>query len=324
MKGVFFMIFKKGICTLCAAVIGVFSAVPAFADAESDLPVPEADENGVYCHAGIVWQIKDQWDHRNEINLDALDETETYVVGVTHKDVNITGNGEYTVEMSGYKPDYDYDMGFLGVELDLDFDTYADVEADKGVRFEITKAVVDGVEYTYKNELNEDGVLEQVLEDVERGENGQKLIKIKNSWGEQPEFSDPVMDNKIWKTPDPITITFTVSGLPTDKIEDNPDEVIDKVYGEGFTDLTAGFEVSEAETTDETTDDADKDEAVEDDGAAENVEEASSSAAKTDSSKADDTDEDDEDSNLPLILGICGGAVVVIAVVAVVIVKKKK
>ncbi|MBR1421894.1 MAG: hypothetical protein IJ571_00420 [Ruminococcus sp.] len=320
------MIFKKGICTLCAAVIGAFSAMPAFADAEAELPVPEADENGVYCHAGIVWQVLDQWDHRNEINLEALNETEDTVIGVTHKDVNITGNGEYTVEMSGYKPDYDYDLGFFGVELDLDFDTYADVETDQGVRFEITKVVIDGTEYTFKNDLNEDGVLEQILEDVERGEDGQKMIKIKNSWGTLPEFCEPAMDNKIWTTPDPITMTFTVSGLPTDKIEDNPDEVIEKVYGEGTTDYAAEDETVEDDTAEDTTEDTDTDgdTAVTEDEGSESVEEASSVAAKkADSSKADDEDKDDEDSNLPLILGICGGAVVVIAIVAVVIVKKK-
>ncbi len=310
------MLFKKSICALSAAVIAAFSAVPAFADAE--FPVPEPDENGVYCHAGIVWQVRDQWDHRNELSLDALDETESYVIDCTHKDVNITGNGEYTVEMSGYLPDYEYDLGFFGVEVDLDFDTYADTEEDLGPRFEITKVVMDGVEYTCKNDLNEDGIHEQILEDIENGE-GQKMIKFKNSWGsEPPSFMDPPVDNKIWTTADPIIFTFTVSGLPTDKIEGYADEVVEKVYGAGSTEAAAaaGGDSSVAEDT------ADNGEAgtTGTDNAESKTESkaAASSAKSADSSEA----EEKESSKLPLILGICGG-VVVIAVVAVVLVKKK-
>lgn len=305
------MFLKKGFCALSAAAIAAFSAIPVCADAE--LPVPEADENGVYCHGGIVWQIMDQWDHRDELSLDALCEDCETVVGVTHKDVNITGNGEYTVEMSGYKPDFDYDLGFFGVEVDLDFDTYADVENDIGPRFEVTKCVIDGTEYTFRNDINEDGVHEQILEDCSNGEDGQKMIKIKNAYGELPEgMITPEMDTKIWKTADPITITFTVSGLPTDKIEDYPDEVYEAISGEGFTDYAAELDQPDETSTPEVVDTQDSTKESKADA---------SSAAKSDSSKAEDDDKD-EDSNLPLILGICGG-VVVLAVIVVVIVKKK-
>ncbi len=307
------MFFKKGLCALSAAAIAAFSAVPVCADAE--LPVPEPDENGVYCHGGIVWQILDQWDHRDELSLSALCEDCETVVGVTHKDVNITGNGEYTVEMSGYKPDFDYDLGFFGVEVDLDFDTYADVEKDIGPRFEITKCVIDGTEYTFRNDINEDGVHEQILEECSNGEAGQKIIKIKNAYGELPEgMITPEMDNKIWKSADPITVTFKVTGLPTDKIEDYPDEVFEQVYGEGFTDYAAELEEDDTEESAPAEVVDTKDETKESEAEA-------SSAAKSDSSKAEDDDKD-ESSNLPLIFGICGG-VVVIAVIVVVIVKKK-
>ncbi len=312
------MFMKKSICALSAAAIAAFSAMPAFADA-AEFPVPEPDADGVYCHAGIVWQVRDQWDHRNELSLDALDETESFVIDCTHKDVNITGNGEYTVEMSGYLPDYEYDLGFFGVEVDLDFDTYADTEADLGPRFEITKVVMDGVEYTCKNELNEDGVHEQILEDIENGE-GQKMIKFKNSWGsEPPSFMDPPVDNKIWTTADPITFTFTVSGLPTDKIEGYENETVEKVYGFGSTEAAAA--AAEAEGGDSSVAE-DTDAAVPTVGAEEESKAESKAAASSVKSSDSSEAEKEESSKLPLILGICGG-VLVVAVVAVVLVKKK-
>ena len=139
------------------------------------------------------------------------------------------------------------------------------------------------------------------------------MIKIKNAYGELPEgMITPEMDNKIWKTADPITITFTVSGLPTDKIEGYADEVYEAISGEGFTDYAAELDQTDETSTPEVVDTQDSTKESKADA---------SSAAKSDSSKAEDDDKD-EDSNLPLILGICGG-VVVLAVIVVVIVKKK-
>ena len=310
------MLLKRSITTLCAAaILAAATAVPSMSAAAVETPT--ADENGVYCQAGIVFQIRDQWDHRNEIKLQPLDEKETTELDITFKDVNVTGNGEYTVEMSGYLPEYTDDIaGFLGVELDIDFSTYSNVEdgvATEGVNFQVTKAVIDGTEYTFATGLADDEKPYQPLENGEKFENNQQIIKIKNGWGNLHEgICTPEMPKEVWTTADPLTITFTVSGLPTDKIEGFADEVVERVYGKG---TNVGAEEEES-----------------------SVEEASSAAEETvsestaDSSKAEtpaastadssSSSDSEESSNTGLIIGIVCAAVVIIAVVAVVIKKK--
>ena len=223
--------FKKIFAGLSAAAIA--AAVTALPCAAADI---EADENGVYGHAGIVWMIMDQWDHRKDIGDDykPTDEMESYDVSVTHKDVNITGNGQYTVEMSGYCPpqaeEVGWNVGYLGVEADLNF------EDNEDLKMEIDECVIDGVTYTFAKgtTTNKKGEEEpiQMLEDPEVTDGGRKMIKIKNGYGNNAQ-TEPEMDAKTWVTTDPITVTFTISGLPTDKIADNPDEIIEHVYGNG-------------------------------------------------------------------------------------------
>lgn len=303
------MFFKKAITALSAAALTAATVIPA-----SAIEVPEADADGVYCQAGIVFQIRDQWDHRNEIQLEPLDETESTVLDITFKDVNVTGNGEYTVEMLGYQPEYTDDIcGFLAVELDIDFSKYADLEKGEGVSFELTKAVIDGTEYTFTNGLTDDGKPLQALEDGEKFDRNQKIIKLKNGWGAIPDFSDPDMPSEVWGSADPVSISFKVSGLPTDKIENFDKEVVERVYGKG-TNVEAPEESSVEESS--------AAESVEESSAAPAESEAASSAADT--SKADDSSKADseESSNVGLIIGICAAVAVVIAVVAVVIKKK--
>ena len=301
------MFFRRAITALSAAALAAAAVIPA-----SAVEVPEADENGVYCQAGIVFQIRDQWDHRNEIGLEPLDEKESTTLDITFKDVNITGNGEYTVEMSGYIPEYDDLLcGFLAVEVNLDFSKYADIDNSEGVTFELTKAVIDGTEYTFTNGVTDEGDPLQPLEDGEKFENNQKIIKIKNGWGNMADFSDPDMPTEVWATADPLSISFKVSGLPTDKVEGYADEVIEKVYGKG-TNVEAPVEESSAE---EVSSEAPADESS---TAATESKAADTSSAADDSSKADS----EESSNVGLIIGICAAVVVVIAVVVVVIKKK--
>lgn len=313
------MFFKRSLTALgAAAVLAVTTVMPCLAD--DKLPVPEADANGVYCQAGIIWQIRDQWDHKTEIDRDPMDEKETMVLDGTYKNVNITGNGEYTVEMSGYHVDDEWieagiTCGYLGVELNLDFDTYSDVEAHKGVLFEITKATVDGVDYTFTNEVNEDGEYQQVMEDPENTTDGQKVIKIKNSWGAMPENSTPAMSGEAWATTDPITITFVVTGLPTDKVEGYADEVIEKVYGNGTIDAAGGDESSEEEVS-SAADESKADESVAESKAAD------SSKADAATSTSDSSSKSDDSTNVGLIAGIAGAAVLVIIIIAVVVKKK--
>lgn len=296
----------KKICAAAGAAAVALSStmLPASAAAL------EADENGVYGQAGIVWMICDQWDHRKDISAEPMDETEENVISCTHKDVNITGNGQYTVEMSGYYPEnaeeVGWNIGYLGVEANLDFADNEDLS------MEIDECTIDGVTYTFTKGLDEEGEPIQLLEDPEVTDGGQKMIKIKNVYGNNA-VTEPEMDAKTWLTTDPLTITFTISGLPTDKVEGYEDEVIEKVYGNGSIENDPAEEEADTESTAEDT-------ASEE--AAETT--AAEASAPADTSSEIAADEEEESSNTPLIVG--GVAVGVIAVVAIVIVvvKKKK
>ncbi len=307
------MIFKKLIAGFSAATIAAtLAALPAAADEI------KADENGVYGQAGIIWMIRDQWDHKKGLDLDPTDEFETYTISATHHDVNITGNGQYTVDMSGYHAPQDWldvgvEVGYLGVLCTLDFENNPDLT------FELNEATIDGQTYTFETGKNEDGEPIQVLEDSEIVENGMKMIKIKNGYGDQIK-SDPEMTAAAWTTTDPLTVTFTIGGLPTDKIEDNPDEVIEKVYGNGSIDNDPAEGEEEAETEAETEEEPAETEAAEEEG--------DGDAAETTAAAADNKDDDKEDeessSNTGLIIGIIAAVVVLAGVIGFVVVKKKK
>ena len=323
------MKFKRILAGMSAAVIA--SAIMAMPASAADI---KADENGVYGQAGIIWMIRDQWDHRKGLTDEyhPTDEMETYEISCTHKDVNITGNGQYTVEMSGYHApqewlDINVQTGYLGVLCTLDF------EDNEDLVMELDEATIDGVTYTFEKGTvtNKKGEEErvQVLEDSEIIENGQKMIKLKNGYGDCIK-SEPEMDATAWTTTEPLTITFTISGLPTDKIEGFENEVIEKVYGNGSiendppegegeeesaaeseapTETTAAAEEKPAETKEETASAEEKP--------------AETTAAKTENSSAAATETEKSSSNTGLIVGICA-AVVVIGAVCVIVAKKKK
>lgn len=308
------MLMKKLIAGFSAAVIAAsIAALPAAADEAA--AAPTADENGVYGTAGIIWMIRDQWDHRKSLDLDPTDELETYTISSTYHNVNITGNGQYTVDMSGYHAPQDWldvgvEVGYLGVLCNLDFETYT------GIGFELDEATIDGQTYTFEKGVNEDGEPIQVIEDSEVVENGCKMIKIKNGYGDQIK-SDPEMTTAAWTTTDPLTITFTISGLPTDKIEDNPDEVFEQVYGNGSIDNDPVEGEEEAETEAETEEPAE----TETDGETPEVIETQAAADKDE--KKDDKDEE-KDSNTGVVVGIVAAAVVLLGIIGVVVAKKKK
>ena len=192
----------------------------------------EEIDDGVekYGRAGIVWMIMDQWDHRKDLDLCATDEWETSIVPSSNVDVYITGNGTYTVEFSGYHApeewkDAGLQCGYLGVEAILDFEAYPDIT------FWIDECVIDGVTYTFEHDTDPESEKYQVVEYTEAYEDNMQMIKIKNGYG------DGLMeDASIWQTADPITVTFTIGGLPTDKLEDYENEKINVVYGSGSVD----------------------------------------------------------------------------------------
>lgn len=300
-----------------AAFAAVTAAMPAAAEA-AEIP---ADENGVYASAGIIWMIQDQWDHKKNINSDPTDEFETTTISGTYHNVNITGNGQYTVDMSGYHAPQDWLdigvlVGYLGVEMEFDFDTYPDVT------FAIDEATIDGTKYTFTQGINpETDEPYQVLEEPESTDAsvmGEKIIKIKNSYG-NPLTAEPEMTSDAWKTTDTISVTFTVSGLPTDKVEGYANEVVEQVYGSGSIDNDpAEGEEAAAESAAECEDGAAEESAAED-GA-----DLDKGAAEADKADADKDSEEKSSVSPAYIAGFVVGVAVVAVVVAVIVVKKKR
>lgn len=279
------MILKRIIAGICALAAGVCStAVCCFADESSD---PE-----VYGQAGIVWMIRDYWDHRNSVGLEPLDEFEENVISCTHTDVNITGNGQYEVILEGYVVPEDQiefvAVGNLGLELSIDFDKYPDCVVT------LDEFTMDDAVYTF-NEQPE-------LEDV--GE--KKQMKIKNPYGVNADTT-PEMDVKPWKTTKPLTIKFTVSGLEKDKIADYADEKIVTVYGNGSVENDPVEELASEEEIS----------SVEESSAAD-------STASTADSSAADSEKEDSENNTVIYICIAAGAVVILAVIIAIVVKKKK
>lgn len=267
---------------ICAGILALgTTALPCLADTESS--------DTAYGKAGIVWMIQDQWDHRNTIELEPYDEMETSVISCTHTDVNITGNGQYEVSLEGYHcPDDLLDIvlvGNLGVEFTLDFKEYADLTVS------LDECTIDSVTYTFNAQPE--------LEETELG----KILKIKNSYGNHADTT-PEMDDKPWRTTDPLTVKFTVSGLPTDKTENNPDEDIVTVYGNGSIDNDVAEESSIAEVSEESSDTA------------------VSSTADSQSDTSSKAEEKDSGVNWIIYACIAGGIVVVIVVIAVIAKKK--
>lgn len=276
---------KRFFVGMSAAAVAVANVGAAAVSADAE---PE-----VYGRAGIVWMIMDQWDHKNSMDLEPFDEMETTVLSCTHTDVNITGNGQYEVALEGYHAptEVDYMAGNLGVELDLDFAGYEDLT----VTFD--EAVIDGVSYTF----NEQPELEEF--DGEGTYDSVSVMKIKNPYGVMADTT-PEMTNYAWKTTDPLTVKFTVSGLPTDKVEGYQDEQVVTVYGNGSIDNDVADEPESESSAEE-----------------QPSQEESEAASVADNSSEE---KDESGSKLPLYIGIGAGAAVIIAVIAVVAVKKKK
>ncbi len=262
-----------------------------------------ADEPTVYGQAGISFQVRDSWEHRDAVGVAAFDEsgeTELYSI---YKDVNITGNGDYSVSMEGWACDWNEALlGWLMVDTTLatakDADGVVTIADYPDMTLTITSFSMDGKEYSAEG-------LEILAE-----QNNSSLAcwKIVNSWG---QVEDPRgMDSMVWATTDPVTINFTIAGLPTDKVTDGSD-VVEFVSGE------EPVEEPESSVAEESSEEPASSEAPES-ATDESKAEESSTVAES-SSVADD----EEGSKLPFILGIGAGVIVAVAAVIVVIKKKK-
>ena len=286
-----------------SALVMASTAVPAFAD-----EIPEPDENGVYGQAGVAWMIMDWWDYRRGTAEPAMDEFGTSEVSSTYHDVNITGNGSYTVDMSGYNvgdvSGGNYTCGYLGLYLELDLIPAPEKEGDPEPTVIVTldDVTIDGVTYTF---------LEQPQPEDPDSQPIGKMLKIKNGYGENA-VTDPPMDASAWTTNDPITINFTISGLPTDKIEGYADETVEKISGNGSIENDVDDTAEGEESTTEST-------------AAETEEETAPEAVEAnDSRKAEKKASKKSDGlGVGAIVGIIAAAVVVIGGVVFFIFKKK-
>ena len=258
-----------------------------------------------YCQAGIEWMIRDfWWEHRNTIGSEALNEMEDDQITCHMEDVNITGNGQYTITLSGWAPfEEDWDaakVGNLGAACNVDLKEYPDFVMT------LDKCTIDGVEYTFNSQP-----------EFEETNGTEHILKIKNPYGNYFADTTPAMNEyDVWHTTEPITFTFTVSGLPEDKIADNPNEII--AYD--FVSKEAPVEEEAGEESVDETDDKEESES-------EAEEESSKEEKKDDTkeSKDDSKDDEDEDEGMStgVIAGIVAAAVAVVAVIAVVIFKKK-
>ncbi len=265
-----------------------------------------------YGQAGIEWMIRDfWWEHRNTIGSEALTEMEDDQVTCHMEDVNITGNGQYTVLLSGWAPyEEDWDaakVGNLGAAINVDTEEYPDF------KMTLDECTIDGVTYTFNSQP-----------EFEECNGDEHIMKVKNPYGNYYADTTPEMtEYDVWHTTDPITITFTVEGLPEDKIEDNPDEIIPYDFVSTLPDPLAEDTGDEGEGEEEA---ADTEEGGDEESAAEETESSEAAKEETKSdSKADDSKEDeDEGMSTGLIVGIAAAAVAVIAVIAVVVFKKKR
>ena len=310
-------ILKKTASVFCAGIASLSMMASGMTAYAADEEIPQPDENGVYGQAGIAWMIMDWWDYRRGTSEPAMDEMGTMEVSSTYHDVNITGNGSYTVDMSGYDckdvSGGDYYCGYFGLYLELPLEAPDEEEGfQPTVVVNIDDVTIDGVKYTF---------IEQPL--PEDSELDGKMLKIKNAYGE-PAVTDPPMDNYAWKTTDPITINFTISGLPTDKIEGFADETVEKVCGNGdiANDPPIGGEESTAESVAEST--AESESPAEEAPAAEEEAPADSNAVSKAENSSETEEKTEKKSNTGLIVAIAVGAAALIGVVIALAAKKKK
>lgn len=290
------MNFKKILATASALCVSLCSmAVTAF-----------ADEPTVYGQAGLSFQVRDSWEHRDAVAVKAFNETGDTELNCVFNDVNILGNGQYTVSMEGWA--CDFNEALLGwIMVDTTLATTKDAEgivtmADyPEMTLTINSFAMDGKEYS----------AEGLTIGAEQNNSQLACWKIVNSWG---QVEDPRgMDNMVWATPEVVSITFTVAGLPTDKPADATNEVVEVISGTGL-EAPAPEEPESSEADSSVVEDSSEVESAVDESSSE----AEASSVADSSSKADE----EEGSKLPFILGICAG--VVVAVAGVVVIKKKK
>ncbi len=199
--------------------------------AKVTLPEPvELPENAIGM-AGISFQVRDSWEHRNAVGELLLNESSNKSFSATCNDVFITGNGDYEVSLEGWWCDFDEALlGWVGL------DTTIAVEQQEDGTYAFKDYPDAKITLT---EYQQDGkTFDLTGSEVGMEDNGQEnhggTIKIVNSWaGEQiDQRGIDEYECLTWQSTDPVVIKFTVTGLPTDKSDDE-DVAIKFVSPEG-------------------------------------------------------------------------------------------
>lgn len=292
------MSIKKAAAAIAGSAVVLASMIPASAEAGSEVTV--------YGTAGISFQVRDSWEHRDQVGMELLDESGTIPFDADLTDVRITGNGSYEVSLTGWWCEFEEaQMGWIALDTDIPVEK---VTTDDGEYY----AFKDYPDATIKiDSYTEDGTdydLSEAEIGVEDNGKGFAMVKVANGW------ADPVVDARgrdclPWVTTDPVVIKFTVSGLPNDKVADYADEVIEFKSGNGAP-------AADAEDSSESSEESSEVSSAPESSAAD-------SSAAAPSSAADTAAEEDNGPGIMLFVGIGAAAVVLIAVIIVIIVKKK-
>lgn len=228
-------------------------------------------------------------------------------------DVNITGNGSYEVTLTGWWGEYDDNfVGWVG--LDTTFTVAKDGDVFKYVDYPDMVIKLDsysegGVDY----DLSE---VETGVEDNGQGE-GKGLIKIINGWN-IPLIDYTNRECMVKKSDQPVSIKFTVSGLPTDKVEGYADEIINFTSGNGA--AAAGDSSVEDSSSEEDSSSVEDSSSAADSSSVEDSSSIEDTASAADSGSSSEAEEE-SNSMLPFIL-IGVAAVVLVVIIVILIVRK--
>lgn len=193
----------------------------------------EPPENAIGM-AGISFQVKDSWEYRNFVGDKVIQNGVEEPLNVTCTDVYITGNGDYEVTLEGWWCDFDEAvMGWIALDTNLAVEVTDDTAKFKDypdMQIKLTEYTQDGK--TIDLSGAEIGLEANNGTDLEGNTREDGMYKVVN------DYSTPKTDVRgeeygglTWQSTDPVTIKFTVSGLPEDKGDE--DVAVKVISGDG-------------------------------------------------------------------------------------------
>ncbi len=179
----------------------------------------EPPENAIGI-AGVSFQVKDSWEYRNVAGDKVIQNGVEEPLNVTCTDTYITGNGDYEVTLEGWWCDFDEAvLGWVALDVGLPVEVNDEVATFKDypdMQIKLTEYQQDGK--TIDLSGIDIGLEANNNTDSEGNNKEDGMYKIVNGW------NNPAVDNRgeeygglTWQSTDPVTIKFTVSGLPNDK-----------------------------------------------------------------------------------------------------------